>query len=96
MVSLVKSAQGMLSASHDTATLHNMAAALFNLFDTNGDGVVDRQELYSALSVLCAGGWDSRLVTAFCMLDQDGDGRVTQEVCNACMACALRTPALTG
>ena len=52
----------------------DVLAALFDLFDTDGNGVVDFAELGSGLSVLCGGNRDSKVQAAFDLYDENGDG----------------------
>ena len=52
---------------------------LFDLFDDNGDGVVDPTELAAGLSVLCGGGCDEKAEAAFALYDYNGDGVVTED-----------------
>merc|ERR1719453_2114627 len=48
---------------------------LYNIFDTNDDGVVDFTELSSGLSVLC----DDKAEAAFNLYDYNGDGVITMD-----------------
>ena len=51
---------------------------LFNLFDTDGSGAVDSNELRSGLSILCSGNPDQKAKAAFEMYDTNKDGRLSK------------------
>jgi Ca2+-binding EF-hand superfamily protein len=53
--------------------------ALFDMFDINGNGLVDMAELGSGLSVLCGGSRDEKARVAFQLYDYDGDGMISLE-----------------
>jgi Ca2+-binding EF-hand superfamily protein len=57
----------------------NIVDKLFDLFDADGDGVVDYTELASGLSVLCGGSRDDKVMAAFVLFDTNGDGFITKE-----------------
>jgi Ca2+-binding EF-hand superfamily protein len=61
-------------ATGQPAVPEEVLAALFALFDTDGNGVVDFAELGSGLSVLCGGNRDSKVQAAFDLYDANGDG----------------------
>ena len=50
---------------------------LFDMFDTDTNGVVDFKELASGLSVLCGGSREDKVRIAFQLYDYDGDGVIT-------------------
>jgi Ca2+-binding EF-hand superfamily protein len=50
---------------------------LYNIFDTNGDGVVDFTELSTGLTVLCGGTRDEKAAAAFSLYDYNGDGVIS-------------------
>ena len=52
---------------------------LFDIFDSDGNGVVDFSELASGLSVLCGGSRDEKARAAFSLFDYNGDGFITLE-----------------
>lgn len=58
----------------DVQRLNFVVERLFDLFDSNSDGVVDFTELASGLSVLCNGSRDDKVVSAFRLFDYNGDG----------------------
>ena len=62
------------SADYESAT-----TALFSLFDTDHNGVVDFSELASGLSVLCGGTRDDKVYAAFNLFDSKGDGFISKE-----------------
>ena len=72
---------------HSTRELNNQEEAasfsvidrLFDLFDSDGNGVVDFSELASGLSVLCGGSRDEKARAAFSLFDYNGDGFITLE-----------------
>ena len=43
-------------SQEDAQRLQTVMGDMFDLFNTNGDGVVDISELFSSLTVLCRGG----------------------------------------
>lgn len=51
----------------------DMAAQLYLLFDNNGDGVVDMNELFGGLSLLFSGNIADKLLIAFNLYDESGD-----------------------
>ena len=57
---------------------------LFNLFDLDGNGVVDAGELLAGLSVLCGGTRDDKVETAFMAYDLNHDGFVSLEEVRVC------------
>ena len=52
---------------------------IFDLFDSNSDGVVDFCELASGLSVLCGGTRDNKAASAFSLYDFNNDGFISLE-----------------
>jgi len=50
---------------------------LFEIFDENGDGVVDFTELSSGVSVLCGGSRGDKVAAAFSLYDFNGDGFIS-------------------
>ena len=50
---------------------------LFELFDADGNGVVDFTELGSGLSILCGGTREEKARAAFALFDDDGDGVIS-------------------
>jgi Ca2+-binding EF-hand superfamily protein len=70
------------SADHDDVDFMKACAAvdsLYDVFDTNGDGVVDFTELATGLSVLCGGSRDDKARAAFDLYDYNGDGVISLE-----------------
>lgn len=59
--------------------LTTVLGKLFNIFDTDSNGVVDGKELTSGLSILCAGDSDSKAQIAFSEFDYDGNNRISLE-----------------
>ncbi|CAK4180558.1 unnamed protein product [Aphanomyces euteiches] len=54
--------------------IHLILDRLFNVFDTNGNGYVNYQELASGLSILCGGSRDEKVRAAFDLYDLNHDG----------------------
>jgi len=50
---------------------------LFNWFDQDSNGMVDFEELGSAMSLLCTGTRDERVLAAWRLYDQNGQGFIT-------------------
>merc|ERR1711968_71026 len=63
----------------DKARADLVLKRLFDIFDTDGNGVVDFSELASGLSVLCGGSRDEKARAAFSLFDYNGDGFITLE-----------------
>jgi len=55
------------------------SAKLFDLFDTNRDGVVDLQEFVCGLSILCKGTAEEKLQLSFKSYDINNDGFISRE-----------------
>eukprot|EP00466_Bigelowiella_natans_P001963 jgi/Bigna1/90355/estExt_fgenesh1_pg.C_680017 len=52
-------------------------SSLFDLFDTNDDDVVDRDELLSGLTLLSQGSLNERLQVVFALVDKEGNGYIS-------------------
>ncbi|DAZ96202.1 TPA: hypothetical protein N0F65_012392 [Lagenidium giganteum] len=52
---------------------------LFELFDTNKNGVVDFSEISSGLSVFCGGTSEEKVRAAFTLYDYNGDGYISKD-----------------
>jgi len=63
-------------SSLDIEKLRLVLNRLFEIFDSDGNGVVDFQELASGLSVLAGGNRDDKVKSAFELYDIDGDGYI--------------------
>ena len=57
----------------DVDRLTAVEEELLNLFDVDGNGVVDFTELTSGVSVLCGGDRDEKAAAAFALYDYNGD-----------------------
>lgn len=62
----------------EAARLQVVMRRLFDLFDMNGDGVVDFSELVSGLSVLTAGTPDAKVDSTFALFDANGSGYINK------------------
>ncbi len=62
-------------------SLHCLPAELFNAFDSDRNGSVDFSELASGLTMLCGTTEADRAQFMFKLLDTNGDGTVSLEVC---------------
>ena len=56
-----------------------LGTKLFDIFDEDGNGVVDFTELASGLSVLCGGDSNDKVAAAFSLFDLNGDGFIDLE-----------------
>ena len=65
--------RGMLS-TESSSSLTSATDALFDAFDSDGNGTIDFAELGAGLSVLCGGDAEQRVRLAFSLFDLDGDG----------------------
>ena len=52
---------------------------VFDIFDKDGNGLIDHAELVAGLSVLCGGSSQSKVRTAFNMFDANGDGYIDMD-----------------
>jgi Ca2+-binding EF-hand superfamily protein len=67
------------SSNLGAGAIERMADELFDIFDTDGNGVVDFTELSSGLSVLCGGDRDDKVMAAFALFDTNGDGYISKD-----------------
>jgi len=56
-----------------------VANRIFDVFDRDGNGLVDHSEFVAGLSLLCRASSDDKIRAAFNLFDLDGDGWVTYE-----------------
>ena len=61
----------------DRMKLEMVLDTLFRVFDTDGNGVVDFNELASGVSILCGGDEESKAKAAFALYDYDSDGYIS-------------------
>jgi len=67
------------------------ADRLFELLDTNGDGVVDLNEFICGLSMLCKGTPEEKLALSFKAYDLDGNGSISEKELTAMFKSAWLT-----
>jgi len=79
-------ANGSLSAG----TLDRITDELFEVFDADGNGLVDFTELASGLSVLCGGTRDDKVQAAFQLFDTNGDGVISLEEMTAYLSSVFK------
>ena len=60
-------------------SVEELMKGLFDAFDRDGNGVIDAQEFFSGLAILCSGDADHKIHTAFSLFDADGDGYIDVE-----------------
>jgi len=58
---------------------------IFKVFDTNGDGLIDREEFMRGLAMCCRGGLDEKLQFCFSMFDLSGDGFIDKTELHKCL-----------
>jgi len=62
-----------------TSAIVELINVLFRLFDKDGNGVVDFEELACGISVFCSGTTDEKVKAAFQLYDLNGDGYISLE-----------------
>jgi len=67
------------SNQDDERAAESVISRLFEIFDEDGNGVVDARELASGLSILCSGSRDEKVRSAFSLFDYNGDGYISLE-----------------
>eukprot|EP00929_Paragymnodinium_shiwhaense_P108918 TRINITY_DN75275_c0_g1_i1.p1 TRINITY_DN75275_c0_g1~~TRINITY_DN75275_c0_g1_i1.p1 ORF type:complete len:349 (-),score=103.78 TRINITY_DN75275_c0_g1_i1:542-1588(-) len=53
--------------------------AVFELFDRDSNGIVDKMELVCGISLLCAGSEDDKIHAVFDIFDMNGDGFISMD-----------------
>jgi len=81
---------GMPVTKEEFQKMKVVMQGLFQVFDADGDGVVDFAELSSGLSVLCGGGEDDRALAAFKLYDSNGDGFISLDEMKRYLTCVFR------
>ena len=71
-------------------TLDRITDELFEVFDADGNGLVDFTELASGLSVLCGGTRDDKVQAAFQLFDTNGDGVISLEEMTAYLSSVFK------
>ena len=59
---------------------------IFKVFDTNGDGLIDREEFMRGLAMCCRGELNDKLKFCFSMFDLSGDGFIDRGELHRCLA----------
>jgi len=73
--------------------------AVFELFDRDGNGIVDMMELVCGMSLLCQGTEQEKIEAVFKAFDEDGDQFVSMDEMNKFLLSVFRvvlTPAVIG
>jgi Ca2+-binding EF-hand superfamily protein len=70
-------ADGVVGPRADREHFAVVLQRLFEVFDSDGDNVVDFQELAAGLSVLCGGDRDAKAEAAFALYDFNEDGFIS-------------------
>jgi len=81
------------------APSQDVCNAVFDLFDRDGNGVVDMMELVCGMSLLCQGTEQEKIEAVFRAFDEDGDQFVSMEEMNKFLLSVFRvvlTPAVIG
>jgi len=63
----------------DVQILNLVAGRIFDVFDRDGNGIVDHSEFVAGLSLLCRATSDDKIRAAFNLFDLDGDNFVTYD-----------------
>jgi len=63
----------------DQKILKLVAHRVFDVFDRDGNGIVDHSEFVAGLSLLCRASSEDKIQAAFNLFDLDGDGYVTYD-----------------
>lgn len=71
--------RGVLQAHSVEVPHDDIVKAVFELFDRDGNGVVDLMELICGVSLLCAGTEDDKIHAVFSILDENGDGFISMD-----------------
>jgi len=69
----------LLQANSIEAPGEDVQHAVFDLFDRDGNNVVDMMELICGISLLCAGTEDDKIHAVFNVFDENGDGFVSMD-----------------
>ena len=76
---------------HSEASRVMLCKSLFEMFDTDENGVVDFSELASGLSILCRGSRDDKVRAAFSLYDANGDGFISLEEMTTYLEASLQS-----
>mmetsp|Transcript_102985 Transcript_102985/g.266700 ORF Transcript_102985/g.266700 Transcript_102985/m.266700 type:complete len:376 (-) Transcript_102985:83-1210(-) len=69
----------LLQANSIEAPGEDVQHAVFDLFDRDGNNVVDMMELICGISLLCSGTEDDKIHAVFNIFDENGDGFVSMD-----------------
>merc|ERR1719456_1657669 len=89
----------LLEAHSIDAPSQDVCNAVFELFDRDGNGVVDMMELVCGMSLLCQGTEQEKIEAVFRAFDEDGDKFVSMDEMNKFLLSVFRvvlTPAVIG
>ena len=83
-------ASGVELTEDDLDRLRLVLCRLYEIFDSDNNGVVDFTELSTGLSVLCGGTRDEKAAAAFALYDYNGDGHISFHEMKRCLSSLYR------
>ncbi|CAK9094657.1 Recoverin family protein DDB_G0274781 [Durusdinium trenchii] len=75
---------------NDEKAAADVIRSLFNLFDQDGNGMVDQRELVSGLSILTNGSREDKVHAAFQLYDRNQDGKISMDEMVAYLSSVFR------